>query len=368
MCLIKLDKLIDNNINENIISGIAISVSIKGINQFKYFKGSNFFNNFKFDKEVKKTDININSIFDLASLTKILCGFTLTANLIDKNIINLDTSIVDIFNDNAIYINKDLHKIKIKHLLNHSSGLPSYIALYKTIKSKSSVYSYIKSNTQLNYETGTKHIYSDLGYILLSEILELYYDAKLNDAFNKIVAKNLNLKEIGYIPINTNCPREHSLFVSTGFSTHRNKNIIAEVHDDNAYIMDGVSAHAGLFSNIEELCSFGNFILASYNGLNALISKKTFLDLIKPNKKTDWTNAWHYKTINSSSGSFLSANSIGMTGFTGSSLWVDFDNSLVISILANRTINPNAAKFGSEIDKFSILRPKIHDLVLEDFL
>jgi len=362
-----LKELIQNCINKNIFSGIAISLSIKNQNKLNYFEGSNF-NDLKFESEVKNTKISNNSIFDLASLTKVICGFTLTSYLIENNIISLETNITDIYNSNAIYINKEFQKIKIKNLLNHSSGLRSYLPLYKTCNSKSSVYAYLKSRVNLEYETNSKHIYSDLGYILLSEILELYFETKLSDIFEKIVAKNLNLKEIGYVLLNNPCPRDQSLFVSTGYSVNRNKNLIAEVNDENTYTMNGVSAHAGLFSNIEELNKFASFILDTYNGKNTLISKKTLLELLKPSVNSSWTCSWHYKSKNSSSGSFLSDNSIGMTGFTGTSLWIDFDNNLIISILANRTINPNAAKSGSETDEFSILRPKIHDLILKDYL
>lgn len=364
----EINKLVDESISSKTISAIAIELTKNGNNIFSYHKGSNFFQNTQDDYKVKYTPINEFFIFDLASLTKVISGFTLFCDLINKKSISLKTEIGEIFSNNAIYINPELAKTTISSLLNHSSGLVNYIPFYNFCSTKSCIYSYIR-NLNLEYTAGSKHIYSDIGYILLGEIFELYYESKLNDIFQNVVIKNLNIKDIGYVLTNSTCPRAESLFVSTGYSKLREKTMLATINDENAYLMNGESLHAGLFGTAREVSNYGKLILDVLKSRNEnLIFKKDILEnLIQRNSSSEWTHSWHYPSENSSGGTLLSKNSIGMTGFTGTSLWLDLDKDISITILANRTISDNCASFGGEIDKFSILRPQLHDQILRNF-
>jgi len=211
-------------------------------------------------------------------------------------------------------------------------------------------------------------LYSDIGYIILGELLELYYGSRLYDIFENVVVKNFNLKDIGYVLIDGVCPRNKDLFVSSGYSENREKHLIAEVNDENASMMNGEALHAGLFSKTIEVENYGAMILNILKGrTNKPFIKKDLLEkLLQKTDDSSWAASWHYPDKESSSGSCFSKNSIGMTGFTGSSLWIDIDKDVVISILSNRTISKASAKFGGEKDEFSILRPTLHDIIMRN--
>lgn len=363
----ELNHVIDAAIKSKTISCIGIEV-IKNNNKIlSLYKGTNFFIEDKDSIKAKHSEISSDYFFDIASLTKVISGFSIAAALINKNIISLDTEIGEIFSDNAIFIKKTLAKIKIKNLLNHSSGLINWLPLFKFCTCKSSAYSYIR-NLNLEYDTGSKHLYSDIGYILLGEILELYYGSRLYDIFETTVVKNFNLKDIGYVLIDGVCPRNTDLFISSGYSNQRDKHLIAEVNDENASMMNGEALHAGLFSKAIEVENYGVMILNILKNrmANPFIKKEGLENLIQKTDASSWVMSWHYPDKDSSSVSYFSKNSIGMTGFTGTSLWIDIDNDTVVTILANRTISKVSAKFGGEKDSFSILRPTLHDIIMRN--
>ena len=351
-----LSNIINNAVKEKIFSGIAIEVMQDGKPVI-----SEYFGTTSFETETEKNeDVTDKHLFDLASLTKPLCTTLLCNTLIEKNLVTLNTTAAEIFDQYALNFNKALESVTIKSLLNHSSGLEAWAPIYKFVKNRSDAYMFARSRN-LEYQTGTKHIYSDLGYIMLGEITEILMEKRLDHLFELYIAGILELHNLKFIP--TNVDNDEDKFVSTGYSEIRNKLLFGEVNDENCFAFGGVAGHAGLFGTAKDVCLLSDHIRECIVGSPAksIISKNFATSMLeKSNINNEWCNGWHYPSKEkSSAGQLISSNSIGMTGFTGTSVWIDLDKNIVITILANRTVSPNSAKFGGEIDKFTELRPKL---------
>jgi serine-type D-Ala-D-Ala carboxypeptidase len=352
----KIENLINKKIDEKVISAFSIVVNKKGSEVLKLNLGKTSF------KEDAK-NINENSIYDIASLTKVFSTSFLFLNLLDQNPSLLEIKIKDIFSKYSISFNKELESIKIKDLLSHSSGLKAYMPMYEFLKSRSDIYMFVRSR-HLQYKTRSKNIYSDLGYILLGEILEIIHEKKLDTLFNQKIALPLNLKNTFYL----NEDLKNKEFVSSGYSNFRNIDLEGKVNDENTAVMNNVSGHCGLFSTIEETSKMVFYIKEVFKDKQKenIFNKSSLIKAFKK-QSTEWNYmGLHIPTKNSSAGRFISKNSLGMTGFTGCSFWIDFDKDIVITILSNRTISKNAAKIGGEKDDFTNLRSMIHDIVLGD--
>jgi serine-type D-Ala-D-Ala carboxypeptidase len=187
-----------------------------------------------------------------------------------------------------------------------------------------------------------------------------------------MIAGRLGLHNSFYCNNNECSSRETSKFISSGHSQLRDKNLYGEVHDENTFIMNGISGHAGLFGTARDITTIAQHLLNTYKGKtdNPVVSQKTLRRLwARFSANTDWAYGWHYPTDQkSSAGKLLSPNSLGMTGFTGTSLWIDIDNGIIITLLANRTIAEDSAKMGGEKDRFTELRPEIHNTILGEIL
>jgi len=356
-----LSNIINNAIKEKIFSGIAIEVMQNGKPIV-----SEYFGTTSFETETEKNeDITDQHLFDLASLTKPLCTTLLCNTLLEKNLVMLNTSVADIFDQYALNFNKALAPITIKNLLNHSSGLEAWAPIYKFVKNRSDAYMFVRSRT-LEYQTGTKHLYSDLGYIMLGEIIEILMEKRLDHLFELYVSEILELHNLKFIPLSIDS--DDDKFVSSGYSEIRNKLLFGEVNDENCFALGGVAGHAGLFGTAKDVCLLSDHIreCITKTPTKPRISKNFVTTMLEKSKvNPEWASGWHYPSKEkSSAGQFLSQNSIGMTGFTGTSVWIDLDKEIVITILANRTISPISAKFGGETDSFTELRPKLHDAIL----
>jgi len=159
--------------------------------------------------------------------------------------------------------------------------------------------------------------------------------------------------------------------VSTGYSQIRNKVLTGETNDENTYVFKGIAGHAGLFGTASDVSSLAQYLVDSLNNKteSPIISKQTLTKIFERNADgSEWAYGWHYPTANSTAGSLISKNSVGMTGFTGTSIWMDFDRDLIITILANRTVAADSAKFGWNKDRFTDIRPQLHDIIIGELI
>ena len=315
----------------------AISDSIFPGAQLFVSKGDKILINKSFGNHTYEKDSKIitnESIYDVASLTKVLSTTPVAMKLIQKKLLSLDFYLSDFYPE---FNSGNKKEVTIRHLLTHSSGLPAYVEYYKinSIDPELDIINDIV-NLDLEYIPDEKMVYSDLGMILLYDIIKKVSNSDLDKLSNKYFYKPFNMTNTYFNPINDD------IVVPTEYDKHyRMKLIKGEVHDENAYILNGVSGHAGLFSNSTDIGTFSKFFLNEGILLGRRYLKKdlirTFTSKRKNPVNSDRALGWDTPSDRgSSAGDYFSIGSYGHLGFTGTSLWIDPNEEIIIVFLTNR--------------------------------
>ena len=295
-----------------------------------------------------KTEAKLTTIYDLASLTKVLVTGLLCAKLIETGAINLSERIAKYFSE---FEREDKGGITIRHLLTHTSGFVNWKPFYLISDSKSQIPNLIASEPLAN-PIGSTVVYSDLNFILLGFLLEKIHGKPLDCIAKAEIFGPLKLRNTFYNP-----PRSRrEEFAASEFSNYfekqtcidlgydvsnhdwRDYQICGEVHDGNCWFMDGVSGHAGLFSNAEETFQIARQFLAEES---VLLSPET-CQLFRTNFTPGLTEARSIafqlaETPESTASNALSKDSFGHLGFTGTSLWIEPETERIFILLTNRT-------------------------------
>jgi len=297
--------------------------------------------------ESNSRKIDVNTIYDIASLTKVVATTPVIMKLIKKKYLHLDHEIYQFYPE---FKGEWKDKVTIKHLLTHSSGLKPYEEYFKNknIKNSDDIIRDIVSKQNLLFEPGSEFKYSDLGMILLMDIAEKITGRTFSELVQSWILNPLNMKNSYFNPpvniLDVIPPTEID-------NLYRNKIVKGFVHDENAFLMGGVSGHAGLFSNSYDIAKYAQTMInfGIYNGsrvFNSYSIKKTTKKQNTP-YGSDYALGWDTPSIrgNSSAGDFFSKGSYGHLGFTGTSLWVDPNQKIIIILLTNRTY-PSRDKLG----------------------
>ena len=348
--------IINNAIVDSVFPGAQLFVS-KG-NSVLINKS---FGTYTYSLDSKKV-VN-NSIYDVASLTKVLSTTPVVMKLIQKKKLSLDYYLAD-FYESFNYGNKK--DITIRHLLTHSSGLPPYVEYYNydNIDSKDSMINDIV-NLDLIYAPDSKTVYSDLGMILLYDIIERVSSSSLDDLSKRYFYRPFGMKNTYFNPSKL---IKSSIVPTEIDDYYRNRLLQGEVHDENTYIMGGVSGHAGLFSTAEDIGKISKFFLNEGVFFGRRYLKKNIINLFTARKSnpviSDRALGWDTPSRNgkSSAGDYFSANSYGHLGFTGTSLWIDPDQDIIIVFLTNR-VHPNRDKTG-----IYDVRRNLHNSLMKNIL
>ena len=344
-------KIFDSQLNIDLdqsfdIIYTAISDSIFPGAQLFVSKGNKIlinksFGNYTYEKDSKI--ITNESIYDVASLTKVLSTTPVAMKLIQKKLLSLDFHLSDFYPE---FNTGNKKQVTVRHLLTHSSGLPAYVEYYKinNIDTKLDIIDDIV-NLDLEYAPDEKMVYSDLGMILLYDIIKKVSNSNLDRLSDKYFYKPFNMTNTYFNPINKD------IVVPTEYDDdYRMKLIKGEVHDENAYILNGVSGHAGLFSNSTDIGTFSKFFLNEGILLGRRYLKKdlirTFTSKRKNPVNSDRALGWDTPSDRgSSAGDYFSIGSYGHLGFTGTSLWIDPNEEIIIVFLTNR-VYPTREKKG----------------------
>ncbi len=270
------------------------------------------------EEEIKK-----DTIFDLASLTKVIATTTSILILYQEEKLKLDDPV-------SKYIPIPLfNKFTIKHLLTHSSGLIGYKEWYKEIFSFEDILIRL-SNTELRFEPGTQHLYSDFGFMLLAHIVELISNERFDQYCRKKIFSKLNMNTTFF-----NVPNEYKdKCAPTENCVWRKRIIRGVVHDEHAYAMGGVAGHAGLFSTAEDLSRFCRGMMKGYILEKDVIEEMATSKIIPnyPWQVLGWkTNPFW----NSIEGQLPFRSALGHTGFTGTCLWWDRKSGYYAILLSN---------------------------------
>lgn len=326
--------------------------------------------------EPEKIEAKIDTIYDLASLTKPLVTGLLCAKLIERKELELGRTIDFYFPEFDIYVSQENGwDTSISELLTHISDFPAWKPFYLLCKNRSEISTEI-IKMPLDFEQPIV-TYSDLNFMFLAFLIEKIYDKRLDEIAQEEIFRPLNLKNTFYNPPKELQKRiaasekgnefEKQTCIEQGFeirnpqSQFRNRIIWGEVHDGNCYFMNGVSGHAGLFSTAEETFKIAQQFLANQT---ALLKPET-CELFRTNFTKGLNEARSIafqlaETPDSTAGKFLSKDSFGHLGFTGTSLWIEPETERIFILLTNRT-HARELPFAN----INSVRRKFHELATE---
>ena len=278
----------------------------------------------------EKREMREDTLFDLASLTKPIATATSIMILVDRGKLRLDDRVTLFLPD---FGKNGKENITVRQLLTHTSGLPDWESFYLYCDSYEEVINAV-CNTSLKYNTGEGYLYSDLGYITLGEIVRRVSGKTLDVFAKENIFEPLGMKDTMFNP------EKKERCAATELCPWRERVMVGEVHDENAYAMGGVSGHAGLFSTARDLFVFAQMMLngGQHRG-KRILSPSAVREMTRDQTggKGDYGLGWMTKSETfSSAGDLLSKRSYGHTGFTGTSIWIDPESELVVILLTNR--------------------------------
>ena len=323
-------------------------------------------------------EMKLDTVFDLSSLTKVLATTFAVMLLVNDGKLKLDDRVARMFPTFGVH-GKD--RVTFRHLLAHCSGLPSWRPFHSMIAD-------IERGGRVNFTTSpgarewvyeeihrqkpeappaTKAVYSDLNFIALGETIEHIAAVPLQRFFQERIARPLRLRATGFIDLSTarfsKLEPVSEMFAATENCPSRHRLLVGEVDDENAYAMGGVAGHAGLFAPVREVDRIAAELLACYHGRSdflpqIVVGEFWTRDSTAPG--STWALGWDTPSpAHSSSGHHFPASAVGHLGFTGTSIWIDPDREIAVSILTNR-VHPY--RENQAIREF---RPKVHDLIME---
>lgn len=311
-----------------------------------------------FTYEVASPAVTAETVYDLASVTKVIATTTACMILYDRGLFKLDQPLVELlpgFAESDAEQKDARRQVTLRMLLAHSSGLPAYVKLFQTTHSKDELLRQAL-RVPLTAAPGTRAEYSDIGFILLGETLQKLSGEPLDQFCRREVFAKLGLAHTCFNP-----PADQKLEIppTEDDRTFRHRLIQGEVNDENASVMGGVAAHAGCFSTVLDVSVFAHCIL---QGGTPLVKKET-LEIFTRRQDTPAGTSralgWDTPSQPSQSGRYFSSRSYGHLGYTGTSLWIDPDRQLSVTLLTNRTWPDRGSQSIKQI------RPVFHDAVIE---
>ena len=345
----RAEEIVQVGLDKGLYSAAALGIILNG----KIVK-EEYFGKLSFDENAEKVDKNTR--FDLASLSKIISTTSIALRYLDRGLLRLGDKLSYFFPDATA-----AKKISIEQLLTHSSGEPSHFFLSAELNDPSGIRELLL-HRELEYESGTQEKYSCMGFILLGEILKKIADASLDEIFKEEVIDTLSLESTSYGPLNI------SKIPVARTKDERSREVLAGiVHDENARFQGGISANAGLFSNLRDTMTYAQALLEScdrdnyslngsywlenknfetltyklQNGARSFISPYTMRLARKnytPGMEEDRGLGFFLGSTKSSSFGDLFPNSFGHTGFTGTSILISPEDDLAVVFLSNRVI------------------------------
>ena len=328
--------------------------------------------------EPNRTPAKIETVYDLSSLTKALATTVAVMILARDSKFRLDDRVTRFFPNFGVH---GKTTITFRQLLAHCSGLAAWRPFYQRIAD-------IESSGRVNFMASrgakefayeeihrekpdakprTKTIYSDLGFIVLGETIEKIAGISLNRFCREKILRPLGLRATDYIDISLVRSRRlepvADMFAPTGFCPSRKRLLVGEVDDENAFAMGGVAGHAGLFAPVREIDRLARELIACYAGRSDFVPQKIIREFWTRDTTvpgSTWALGWDMPSPeNSSSGHRFSPAAVGHLGFTGTSIWIEPDSEVAISMLTNR-VHPRR-----DNEKIREFRPKIHDLIMD---
>jgi CubicO group peptidase (beta-lactamase class C family) len=326
--------------------------------------------------EPERIEARRDTIYDLASLTKVLVTGLLTARLVQGGELSVESKVSGFLDE------FDESEITVREILTHTSGLPPWRPLYLEVERGTLPTGRVSAFIADLPLADSAVEYSDLGFVVLQKMVEKALEKPLNEAFYLEAAEALGLRETSFNPPSEWRDRiaasekgneyERQMCIEQGYlakdpvatapgsDVFRNQTIWGEVHDGNAYFMGGVAGHAGLFSNAEEVFKIAQQFLPNSTTLLKPETCELFRTNYTPEMNEDRSFAFQLaSTPDSTAGTKMSPQSFGHNGFTGTSLWIDPVKERIFILLTNRTHN-----HGLPFVNINSIRRRFHDLAV----
>lgn len=274
------------------------------------------------------------TLWDMASLTKVIALTSAVMHLSQQGKLDVEAPVQRYLPE---WKGQYKERVRVRDLLTHSSGLPAWRPLYKETDTRDEALRLVLS-TPLDTTPGVRMVYSDLGAILLGQIVERVSGQKLQDYVGRNIFRPLGMNETMFVPPQSLRPR----IAPTEYDPWRQRKVRGEVHDENAFRLDGISAHAGLFSTAADLTRIARMYLnwGSLDGVQVLDSTTiAHFTAVADRRLSHRALGWETANGANSGGHRMSSHAFGHTGFTGTSIWIDPGNDVFVILLSNR-VNP----------------------------
>jgi len=339
--------VLEQAILERAFPGCSVAVTAAG--KLVAWKGLG-----RFTYEASSSEVTADTVLDLASVTKVVATTSMAMILYERGLLDLEMPV------NAVLPefsgdDERRREVTMHMLLAHSSGLPAYERLFRTARTRQQLLNAAFA-VPLAADPGARAEYSDIGFIILGVALERLADEPLDVFCQREVFGPLGMSRTMFTP-----PAAwHSEIPPTANDqVFRHRVVQGEVNDENASVMGGVAGHAGLFASAQDVAIFANAIL---RGGGPMLRPETVALFTKRESLPSGTSralGWDTPSSPSQSGRYFSTSSFGHLGFTGTSLWIDPQRQLSVTLLTTRTW-PDGKN-----QAIKAVRPRFHDAVVE---
>ena len=302
------------------------------------------------------------TVFDLASVSKVVATTTAAMILYERGLLDLDARLGDILPGFVIGMEHGSGKerVTLRMLLAHSSGLPGYVTFFRDHTRPEGLMR-AALHLPLEAKPDARTEYSDPGYILLGKVIEVLSGECLHTFCAREIFAPLGMENTRFRPPTA---MRRAIPPTEEDTTFRRRVIQGEVQDENAFVLGGVAGHAGVFSNVRDLLTFAQCILdqgrtASGAQLFGPETLAVFAARHSTPEGKERALGWDVPTPPSSSGRYFGPRSIGHLGYAGTSIWIDPDQEVAVVLLTNRTWPDRSS------DAIRQVRPAFHDAVVE---
>ena len=326
--LMNVDRIMQRAVEDSVFPGGVVAVLKDGVIAWQRGYG---YHDYQRTRPVRPDDV-----YDLASITKVFSTTTAIMKLVDDGKLSLDDPVSRYLPE---FDQPTRDQITVRHLLLHTSGLPAFRVYVDELRTREELLAAIR-NEPLIHEPGEEYIYSDLGFILLGELVEAVSGQRIDHYLQEKFLNPMGLRTTGYNPssrgrwfVSRIPPTEVDTVYSRGM-------VHGEVHDERAYFMNGVSTHAGLFSAADDLARWAQMILNGGHFLGQQFIQPETVRLFTSHRSPINVRGYGFDRKsgdNSLAGRYTSDRTFGHLGFTGTSIWIDPDSRIAIILLTNRT-------------------------------
>ena len=308
--------------------------------------------------------VQVDTIYDLASLTKPLATASSILLLVQDGRLSLTQTLVTLLEETK---ELPLGQVSLKDLLSHQSGLPAWRPFYQSFpptfpaesesrQKRIQVVLDMILQESLDYSSSS---YSDLGYMVLGFVVERVTGQSLEDFCQKRIFHPVLASSLAFGPYNVKEDVSNHI-APTEEDPWRGRLLQGDVHDENAAALGGIAGHAGLFGTAQVVGQVTKAWLDSYAGNASIFGQDLVRQFVKPQPGTSWGLGWDTPSQASSSGQWFSPESFGHLGFTGTSIWIDPVRELEVIFLSNR-VHPNR-----DNQAIKTFRPHLHDVIIQE--